>query len=79
MVELESNSIDASQSYEEFNEFQESTASTLSGEDCLRIKGLLELLKAGRLNNMDMETCVSFSSVILFFDKNKELVIANDR
>jgi hypothetical protein len=79
MIDQESSSIDASLSYQEFYRYQQETVSSLSAEDCLRVKGLLELIKAKRINNMDMESCASMESSMLFFDKNKELVIANDR
>jgi hypothetical protein len=79
MADLESDSIDNSESYEDFLAFQKETAESFSAEDCLRIKGLIELIASGRTKNMDMESCVAFSSNMLFFDKKQKLVIANER
>lgn len=79
MVNEECRSIDNSESYEDFMAFQKKTVESLSAEDCLRVKGLLELIKAGRMSNMDMESCASMESTMLLFDKEKKLVIVNDR
>jgi hypothetical protein len=79
MVYEECRSIDNSESYDDFKAFQRETADFLSAEDCLRVKGLLELIQAGRISNMDMEPCVPMESTMLFFDKEKKLVIVNDR
>ena len=79
MKNYESSSIDESLSYQEFYDFQKATVASLSATDCLRVKGLLELIKLGKISLMDMESCSAMESAMLFFDKNKELVIANYR
>lgn len=79
MIEQEYSGVDTTKSYEQFRIAQNATVATLSDEECIRLKAIVELLKKGGLKNMDMESCVAMRSSMLFFDSKRNIVIANPR
>jgi hypothetical protein len=79
MADLESRAIDTTKTYKEFVDFQRATAAVLQPEECKWVKSLCDHIMGSKISNMDLEPCVPMKSVKLFYDKNRKLVIVNDR
>jgi hypothetical protein len=79
MVSYECNGIDTSKPYAAFVARQKAVAAALSPEDAAFVKSLVDRIKANKISNMDLESCSVFGADYLFFDKNRNLVLANPR
>jgi hypothetical protein len=79
MVNYDCDAIDTTKSYEEFKVDQTAAAATLNPEECERLKTVLALLDANKLEQIDLETCAPTKSTKIFFDKNGKIVLVNDR
>ena len=79
MVEEKSSVVGEELSYQEWKQSQFDRAKALSCEDCQWLTGLRSRVKKTNISMMDMESCVAFPGIMVFFDKEGKIVIANDR
>ena len=79
LVHYKSNSINSKTSYEDFIINQEAMISTLSDEECIKAKTVLDLIANKGLKLMDMEYASSVTPTNMFFDTNRRMVIVSPR
>ena len=79
MAHFKSNSINSKTSYEDFIINQEAMISTLSDEECIKAKTVLDLIANKGIKLMDMEYASSVSPTNMFFDTKRRMVIVSPR
>jgi hypothetical protein len=75
----ECDEIDKNLSYTQFLDWNIKCIDELSDEDKLFLRILCNKISNKNIGQMDLESCVVFTTCSIFFDKNKKLIIVNPR
>ena len=79
MIGYDCNNIDPNLSYDDFMEWNVNCLKEYKEEDYVFFKYLCDKINQNKIGQMDMETCVVFTTTNIFFDINKNLIIVNPR
>ena len=79
MVEYDCDSIMESESYDNFLDWNIVCIKTSSTEEKIFFKLLCDKIKNKQIGQMDLETCCTWDSDSLFFDKNKNIIVVHPR
>jgi hypothetical protein len=79
MIGYDCNNIDPNLSYDDFVEWNVKCLKEYKDEDYVFFKYLCDKMNQNKIGQMDMETCVVFTTTNIFFDINKNLIIVNPR
>jgi hypothetical protein len=63
----------------DFKRWQQDAIDDLAPSTLATVKGLMDMIQAGKIHNMDKESCVDFSTSGFCWNLESKLVIFNER